>query len=305
MKRTVLQACLVLSCTIAAAQQEVMISQYMFNGLFLNPAYAGTHGHFSSSLLHRTQWVNVEGAPVTSMAAMDAPLLNERMGVGLSIVHDRIGVSRDLDISGSYAYHLKVSGTGRLSFGLRAGLSLYSARLSELVHWDADDPVYQQDIANKAVAKFGAGLYYSTDRAFVGLSVPTMHAADGAIRTVTTQGRFFTEHVYLTAGQVFPLNEYLDIKPSFLVKYEGAAPLQLDLNCSLLYKERLWLGAGYRSGAALVAMVEYRISPKLRTGYAYDMSTSRVRTYANGGHEIMLGFDLGGDPVKIKSPRYF
>ena len=116
----------------ALAQQEVMVSQYMFNQLFLNPAYAGSHPYMSSSLLHRAQWLRVDGAPQTSMMAVDAPLMKGKMGAGLSIVHDRIGVSRDLDIAGHYAYHIRVSEGSKLAFGLRAGLSLYSADLSQL-----------------------------------------------------------------------------------------------------------------------------------------------------------------------------
>src|SRR5688572_15611558 len=139
----------------AMAQQEVMVSQYMFNGLFLNPAYAGSHGYTSSTLLHRSQWMQVEGAPRTSMAAVDGTLMNGTMGLGLSIVHDQIGVSRDLDIAGHYAYRLRVNEAMTLAFGLRAGVSMYSAQFSDLRYWDANDQVYQSNISNELVGKFG------------------------------------------------------------------------------------------------------------------------------------------------------
>lgn len=291
----------------AHAQQEVMVSQYMFNGLFLNPAYAGSHGYVSSSLLHRAQWVQMEGAPRTSMMAIDGPLLKGKMGLGFSMVHDQIGVSRDLDMSGHYAYHLRVGAKSRLSLGMRAGLSIYSARLSDLLYWDENDPVYQGNIRNKPVGKFGFGVYWYDATSYVGLSVPTIYAADGSITMTTSSAldHYFTQHCYLQAGKVFPLGEFFDVKPSTVIKYQPEAPLQADVNCNFLYKERVWFGAGYRTGDALVGMVEYQVTPQMRIGYAYDMTTSRLRNYTTGSHEVMLGIDFGRDLIKIKTPRYF
>ena len=292
---------------VASAQQEVMVSQYMFNQLFLNPAYAGSHGYVSSSLLHRSQWLQVEGAPRTSMLAIDGPVMNNKMGLGFSIVHDQIGISKDLDMSAHYAYHLRTGAHSKLAFGLRAGLSLYSARISELRYWDANDPLYQGNITNQPVGKFGFGIYWYNATSYVGLSVPTIYAADGKITTqiASAPDHYFTQHYYLHAGKVFPLSESFDIKPSTMIKYQPSAPVEADVNCNFLYRERVWFGLGYRSGDALVGMVEYQVTPQLRIGYAYDMTTSRLRTYTSGSHEVMLGFDFGRDLIKIKTPRYF
>ncbi|MBL7944947.1 MAG: type IX secretion system membrane protein PorP/SprF [Flavobacteriales bacterium] len=297
----------VLGCAKLFAQQEVMVSQYMFNQLFLNPAYAGSHAYMSSSLLHRSQWLKVEGAPRTSMMAVDAPLMKGKMGAGLSIVHDQIGVSRDLDIAAHYAYHLRLSPTSKLAFGMRAGLSIYSARLSELNYWDANDQVFQGDIANKPVGKFGFGLYWYDTRSYVGLAVPTIYAADKEIAMNATGviDDYFTQHFYVNAGHVFTLNESFDIKPSTMIRYTEAAPLEADVNCNVLYRERIWFGLGYRTGDAVVGMLEYQINPMLRIGYAYDMTTSQLRNYTNGSHEVMLGLDFGKEPIRIKTPRYF
>lgn len=296
-----------LACCSAMAQQEVMVSQYMFNGLFLNPAYAGSHGYTSSSLLHRSQWLQVEGAPRTSMAAIDGSLMNGTMGLGLTIVHDQIGVSRDLDIAGHYAYHLRLGEYSKLALGLRAGASIYSAQLSDLRYWDQNDQVYQSNISNELVGKFGFGVYWYDATSYVGISVPTIYAADGSITMDAGDAldHYFTQHYYLHAGKVFPLGEYFDIKPSVLVKYMATAPVEADVNCNLLYKERVWFGAGYRTGDAIVGMVEYQVTPQMRIGYAYDMTTSRLRNYNSGSHEVMLGIDFGRDLVKIKTPRYF
>ena len=295
------------ACSSLFAQQEVMVSQYMFNQLFLNPAYAGSHAYVSSSLLHRSQWLQMEGAPRTSMMAIDAPLMKGKMGAGLSIVHDQIGVSSDLDIAGHYAYHIRVNSTSKLAFGLRAGVSVYSAKLTDLRYWDENDQIFQNDLNNKAVGKFGFGLYWYDATSYVGLSVPTIYAADGQLSLDAGDAldHYFTQHYYLHAGKIFPLNESLDLKPSTMVRYTPAAPLEADVNCNLLYRERVWLGVGYRTGDAIVGIVEYQVNPMLRIGYAYDMTTSKIRHYSSGSHEIMLGIDLGKDPIRIKSPRYF
>lgn len=305
--RRILSAGMILAGLAASAQQEVMVSQYMFNGLFLNPAYAGSHGYATSSLLHRSQWMQVEGAPRTSMLAIDGPLMGNRMGLGFSLVHDQIGISRDLDMSAHYAYHLRVGRSSRVALGLRGGLSLYSARLSDLRYWDVNDPLYQSDISNAPVGKFGFGIYWYDARSYIGLSAPTIYAADGRITLHAPHAmqHYFTQHYYLNAGKAFPLGESLDIKPSVLIKYSPGAPLEADVNCNVLYRERIWLGLGYRTGDALVAMAEYQVTPQLRIGYAYDMTTSRLRTYTTGSHEVMLGIDFGKELVRIKTPRYF
>ncbi len=291
----------------AFAQQEVMVSQYMFNGLFLNPAYAGSHGYTSTSMLHRTQWLQMEGAPRTSMAAIDGSLMHGRMGLGLSIVHDQIGVTRETDVAAHYAYHLKVSDLSRLAFGLKAGMSIYSARLSDLTIWDTNDQVFANNINNRKVGKFGFGLYWYDASSYIGLSVPTIHAIDKGLQAQIAglKERYFTQHYYLHAGKVFPLGEYLDIKPSTMVKYTPNVPLEADVNCNLLYRERIWFGVGYRTGDAFIGMLEYQVNPQMRIGYAYDMTTNRLRNYSSGSHEVMLGIDLGRDLIKIRSPRYF
>ncbi|MFT3886413.1 MAG: type IX secretion system membrane protein PorP/SprF [Flavobacteriales bacterium] len=297
----------ILCVRTAHAQQEAMMSQYMFNGLFLNPAYAGSHPYVSASLLHRAQWLNVDGAPRTSTLAVDGPLWNDKMGLGFTIINDRIGITHETEIAGEYAYRIRTGASGHLAFGLKAGLSLYSAHLGDLVYWDAQDAVYAQNVKNEVLPKFGFGLYWHNDRSFVGLSVPTLYAIDGNLTKAaeSTLAHYYVQHYYLNAGHVFHLNESFDLKPSVLLKYQQQAPPEVDLNCNLLFRERFWLGVGYRTGDAIVGMVEYQINPTFRLGYAYDMTTSKLSTYAGGTHEVMLGMSFGRDPIKIKTPRYF
>ncbi|MCU0319092.1 MAG: type IX secretion system membrane protein PorP/SprF [Flavobacteriales bacterium] len=297
---------LIASCSLMA-QQEVMVSQYMFNGLFLNPAYAGSHPYASASLLHREQWTGMPGAPSTSMFAIDAPVWKDKVGAGLSVVHDRIGVTRETDIATHYSYSIRVSEGSRLAFGLRAGLSLYSAQLGDLVYWDENDPLYAAAIRNTPVGRFGTGLYWHSRTSYVGLSIPTLVALDDDVAEASrsTLDDYFTQHFYLHAGHVFEINEHFDVKPSVLVKYQQDAPPQVDLNCNVLFRDRIWLGAGYRTGDAVVAMLEYQLTSMVRAGYAYDMNTSALGPYNGGSHEVMIGFDLGKEPIRIRSPRYF
>ncbi len=304
----VIAAMAVTICALAAhAQQELMTSQYMFNGLFLNPAYAGSHPYASATVLHRSQWVGMEGAPRTNLLGLDAPLMDGKMGVGVTFSHDVIGISRDMEMAADYAYRIRTGPNGRLAFGLKAGLSLYTAKLGELVYWDTQDALYRNNISNTPVGKFGFGIYWNNTRSYVGISIPTIYAADGQIASglPTAPDHYFTQHYYLNAGHVLELNEDFDLKPSVLIKFQPQAPPEADLNLNLLFKDRFWLGAGYRTGDGAVAMLEFQISHLLRVGYAYDMNTSRLRHFNGGSHEVMLGIDLGREPILIKNPRFF
>jgi type IX secretion system PorP/SprF family membrane protein len=299
----------VLLCTggVSIAQQELQVSQYMFNGMLLNPAYAGTHDYFSASLLHRSQWVNLDGAPSTQVFAIDGPIANKRMGVGLVVTNDQIGISSQLDVAANFAYHLPL-GPGDLSFGVKAGLAMYSADLGDVTIWDNQDAVYSpNNIQNEMVTKFGFGTYYHTEKFYAGISIPVIYSLDDNILPeISSQDTYFTQHYYLNVGGVIDLGPALAFKPSTLVKFLPGAPIELDLNANFLLYERLWLGLGYRTQDAMIGMIEYNISPQLRIGYAYDYTLTDIQDYSAGSHEIMLGFDFGKDlSIKTRSPRYF
>jgi type IX secretion system PorP/SprF family membrane protein len=288
------------------AQQDAMVSQYMFNGIFLNPAYAGSHKYFSSSLLHRAQWVSFDGAPQTSLLAIDGPLSDGKMGVGLLLSHDKIGVTQQNDIYGNYSYFLKL-GSGKLGFGIKAGVSNYIAKVEDLTVWDSNDENFIGTKKSATLAKFGFGSYYYTDRWYAGISIPSLIAYDPnhnfnmSMESSTT----VRKHYYLTAGYVFDAGEKLKLKPSFLLKHQTAAPLEVDINFTAMYINAIALGVSYRSNDAIVVMAEYQANQRFRVGYAYDITTSNIRHYTSGTHEIMLGYDFGKDIVKTKTPRFF
>lgn len=290
----------------AFGQQEIMISQYMFNGLVLNPAYAGSHPYVSASVLHRSQWVGFEGAPTTQTFAIDGPIANRRLGIGLNFSNDQIGVTSQQDIGINFA--AKVStGRGRLAAGIRLGGAFYSANLNDLTVFDANDPSHGANIQSQFIPKIGAGLYYYERKWFAGVSMPVIYAMDDEIQTeLTVNERFFKTHTYFHTGVVFETSSILAIKPSVLVKYQGESPLQADFNCNFLFFNKFWLGAGYRTGDAMIVMAEWNITEMFRLGYAYDLTTTAIGNHSTGSHEVMLGVDFGKDVnLKVRSPRYF
>lgn len=299
-----------LSCLIeGSAQQEMLQSQYMFNGLFINPAYAGSHSFAEATALYRAQWTGFEGAPRTQTFGIEGPISNELMGLGLTFINDNIGDTRQTEVFANWSYHLLLDAEGKtkMSFGIRAGFADYTASLTDTKVFEDGDPVFSQDQTNEFVPKFGAGVYFYSKLWYAGLSVPTIFAGDNNVRfNINDAGdRYFEPHTYLTAGYVFKLSPNLKLKPSFLMRYLNNAPLQADLNCNLLIKNTFWIGASYRTGDAIVGLFELNLGTDFRLGYAYDFTTSNLNNYNNGSHEVMLSYKFAKETVKTKSPRYF
>jgi len=312
MKKVLIILLLMTSSFALKAQQEVLISQYMFNELFINPAYAGSHDYFDATVLHRSQWVEFEGAPVTQLLELEGPLFDKKMGVGLTLVNDNIGDTHQFEINGNVSYHLDLDAAkkNRISFGLRLGVSNYSARLSRTDVIDELDPVFLSDIQNEWVSKVGAGIYYYGKNKYLGVSIPTLYSGDKSLRfnldsSSVTDDFYFENHLFATAGIVFPIGANVKMKPNLLVKYQRAAPVEIDFSANFLFKELIWLGATYRTDDAVVGMLELNVTNQLRLGYAYDFTLSDIATYSSGSHEIMLGYRFGKDIIKTKSPRYF
>lgn len=288
------------------AQQDPMLSQYMFNGLYLNPAYAGSHDYWTSTLTYRNQWVGMDGAPETAIAAVDGPIKGNNMGLGALLYHDRIGVTRQNAVVLNYAYQIKINKTTKLALGINAGISQFSARLTDLTVWD-QDKVFQNDLTSKIIPRLGIGAYYFGEKHYVGLSIPTLFAYQKGIdfNFDLSRASFLRRHYLLTAGYVFDVSTNVKLKPSILLKYVQSAPLEADFNLSAVYKDKFWIGASFRTNDAVVFLVEYQTNNYFRVGYAYDLTVSKLRTYNTGSHEIMIGIDFGRQLNKAKTPRYF
>ena len=284
----------------AFAQQDAMYSQYMFNMLSVNPAYAGSRDVLSITALRRWQWVGVEGAPKTTTFTADLPVWHERIGLGISAINDQIGVTKTNSLYNSYSYRIRLSRGSTLAFGLQAGFTNMRANLLSLKTTTSGDQVFMQNV-NEWLPNFGAGIYYSTDKFYVGFASP--HLINNTIIDGTESVQ--KQHYFAMTGYVFHTSEVVALKPSILLKYVKGAPLEGDFNINAWFYDRIAVGASYRTGDAVVGLVEFQINPQLRFGYAYDMTLTRMKGYSHGSHEIMVRYEFGSSKKKILTPRYF
>ena len=287
------------------SQQDPQYTQYMYNMNIVNPAYAGSRGTLSIGLLGRTQWVGISGAPKTITLAVHAPV-GKNLAAGFSAIADKLGPVKEQNIYADISYTLTTSEEGRLAFGLKGGISLFDAILTnlELPQNDIDD-VFGEDI-NRSFPNFGAGVYYYNERFYVGLSAPnileTLH--------FEKEGNFITRaseetHYFLTSGYVFELSETLKLKPSTMIKGVSGSPVSIDLSANFLMYERLELGLNYRFGDSVSALVNFGVTPDLRIGYAYDYTTTKLGDFNSGTHEAFLLWDIDFSKKNLKSPRFF
>ena len=289
------------------AQQDPQYTQYMYNMNVVNPAYAGSRGTLSLGLLGRTQWTSVDGAPKSMTFDVHAPL-GKKVGVGLSVIADEIGPAKEQNIYADFSYTLETSSVGRLAFGLKGGVTLLYVYLLVLVlplTSSAGDPVFDENI-NKTMPNFGAGVYYYTDKWYVGFSVPnilkTEHLDKDNINTKASE----EVHYFLTGGYVFDLSSTLKFKPSLMFKGVTGAPVSVDINANFLMYDRFELGASYRIDDSISALFNFGVTPDFRIGYAYDYTISDFsNSHTGGSHEIILLYDIDFSKKNLKSPRFF
>ncbi len=306
----ILLVLVVVCCAFAAqAQQRSLYTMYMWNQLILNPAYAGSRDAVSASAVSRHQWVGFDGAPSTQVVSVHSPLPNDNVGLGLTIENDRIGPTNTTGIWGDFAYRIQTTEKAKLSFGLRAGLAIYQADLRDINTIQQDDPAFMQNIENKMLPNFGLGVYYSSDRGYIGFASPTLleNELNGMTPGASETG-LYNRHYYLMAGYVFNLSADsggVMFKPSTVLRMVEGAPVSFDVSAMFLLKQKLWLGAAYRYQDSFAGVVSFQFTDHLQAGYSYDFGTSNLNNYHNGSHEIMLSYDFFQKEVKTKNPRYF
>lgn len=293
--------------TELSAQQDAQYTQYMYNTLSINPAYAGSRDGLSALLLYRTQWVGLDGAPDTGSFNIHSPFGDEQnVGLGLSVVNDRIGPTQETYFDVSFSYSINTSDDGRLSFGLNGGGSLLDIKYSELSAYNNGDVLLQSDIDNKFSPQIGAGVYYrNADKWYLGLSVPnileTKYFDDASLSQASER-----MHFYLMGGYVFDINQDLKLKPAFLVKQVSGSPLQADVTANALYKDKFTFGLAYRWDAAVSGLLGYQVSESLMLGFGYDREVTDLgqTKFDAGSFEVFLRFEPR-DLTKILSPRFF
>ncbi len=306
--RKILVATLLLASTSIFAQQDAQYTQYMYNTVSVNPAYAGSRGHMSIAALYRAQWVGLDGAPETQTLNLHTPIGYRGMGLGVSFVNDVIGPTSETYFDIDFSYTIQTSLDAKLSFGLKASGHLLDVRFSELNQdtGTGPDPTLQQNIDNRFSPNVGAGVYYHTERFYAGLSVPrileTTHFDESSLSTAKEQMNY-----YFITGYVWDLNPFLKFKPTILTKVVQGAPLQLDLSANFLLNEKFIFGAAYRWDAAFSGLVGFHISDEFMIGLAYDREITDLgaTSFNDGSFEIILRYDFIKVLDNLKSPRFF
>lgn len=287
-----------------SAQQLPQFTQYMYNTISINPAYAGNRDALSVVGLHRSQWAGIDGAPKTQTLSIHSPLRNEKVGLGLSIINDNIGYENYTYAYADFSYTINLSPSTTLSMGLKGGMSYYNLE-EELMVDVPNDPFFSGDTFNRWTPNFGAGLYLSSQDWYLGLSAPKFINNDNNDREGSEYVALEQVHYYLTGGYVFDLSDQWKLRPTALAKVTDGAPLSVDISSTFIYDEKMYLGATWRIDDAVGAFVDFQVLPNFRVGYAYEYSISDLEPYTSGSHEILLIYELRMNNTKYKSPRFF
>ena len=292
------------TAAVSHAQQDSQFTQYMYNTVNVNPAYAGSRGALSLFGLHRTQWDNVEGAPTTNAFSLNTPINESNIGLGLSFVNDKIGPTTENGISVDVSYTVQTSETWKLSFGIKGTGNFFNLNVNELDFKDNAERAEIQNL-NKFTPNIGAGLYLHSDKAYIGLSVPNFLANKQKFNNSEIAVYEEKMSYYLIGGYVFDLSSNVKFKPAILAKAVAGAPIQGDVSANFMFYEKLVLGAAYRWDAAVSGMAGFQITDGLFIGYAYDYDTTNLNNYSKGSHEVFLRYELFNNFNKIISPRFF
>ncbi|WP_224995542.1 type IX secretion system membrane protein PorP/SprF [Cesiribacter sp. SM1] len=293
-------ACLLLSMSVYA-QQRPVFSQYMFNGLAINPAYAGSQKQFNATMLIRNQWVNMEGAPKTQTLSAHSSIDKKNIGLGLMLYREQIGVHADMGLYASYAYQIKFKRGRQLALGLQAGFNNLISDFGKLNSKHLDDPLLQH--IRNFNPNFGTGVYYSTPSFYAGLSVPYMinnKLQDAIQESLTTDGRE-ARYYFFNMGKVFDVHPDVKVKPSVLVRMQEGAPLGADLNVNFFLHNLINVGTSWRTGDAVIFLFELHLNENFSFGYSYDMVTSSLHRYTRGSHELILNYRIQLSPQPCHS----
>ncbi|NMH28838.1 PorP/SprF family type IX secretion system membrane protein [Flavobacterium silvaticum] len=303
MKNKIILFAMLLTGIASFAQQDAQYTEYMYNTVNINPAYAGSRGAMSFFGLYRTQWVGLDGAPKTGAFSLNTPIGNSRLGLGLGFINDQIGPTDQSTFNVDISYTVPMGETTKLSFGIKGSADFFSLDVNKLDPSNASDPNLQS-YNSKLSPNIGAGAYLHGDNYYVGLSVPRLlqqfQYDDNNVEVSKAK-----MHYYLIGGYVFDVSPSTKLKPALLLKAVQGAPLQADISLNAMFIDKFTLGAAYRWDAAWSAMAGIQITDGLMLGYAYDMETTRLKNYSSGSHEIYLRFELVRKYKDLVTPRFF
>jgi type IX secretion system PorP/SprF family membrane protein len=310
LKKIIVVLVLTIGSLTLSAQQAPMYTHYMYNTLMVNPAYAGSRDALTVTALYRTQWVDFKGAPVTQTLSLHTPIINQHIGVGLSVLNDKIGPTNNTSVFADFAFIMNLTKKSKLALGVSAGANMFQANLNTLNLDQGSDPAFQTNVNNKVTPNFGFGAYYSRERFYAGISAPNLVQNSYSVtnpENITTLISKEQRHYFLIAGTLINLSPNLAFKPTALIKMTPAAPMEADVTASFILMKKLLLGAMVRTGDAVGGLVGLNITDQLHIGYSYDWSYGlRTFKYNQGSHEIVLRYDfIFSSKQQIHSPRNF
>lgn len=286
------------------AQQEPQFTQYMDNMSYYNPAYAGSRNAMSLNALHRQQWAGFKGAPMSTTVNFHTPLRYDNIGIGVSLVNDRLGPTNNFWANADISYSLKFKKhDGRLSFGVKAGISDLNGDIASLRRNDLNDDALAIRYQNKINFNVGVGIYYHSKYWFIGAAVPRI--IENVKNTSNAADYSLNRHYYFMVGGYIPVNRMIKIRPNAMVKFTQNAPLSVDVGASVIIYDKFWIGGNYRVLESGGVIFQCQITDQFKLGYAFEMSTTKMGTNSYGTHELMLGFDFKFKNKAITSPRYF
>jgi type IX secretion system PorP/SprF family membrane protein len=284
-------------------------SQYLQNGLLINPAYAGTRGALSAFMSYRLQWMGIPGAPVFQSISLNAPMKNDKVGLGIMAQFMKFGFTRSQSIYVSYAYHIKLK-TGRLSFGLKGGFDRSNTDYSGILTTTKNDPVFVANDKPYFLPNIGAGMYYVADKLFAGVSIPSFlsYRKNSSSGSVEAYHSFNNYDVIFSAGGLITISDVLKFKPSVMIDYslEKTKRLtQFDINGNFIIGDLIWLGGSYRTSEQVaVGILQVQLNPQFMFGFSYDYPAGRMNSYSKGSSEFILRYEFGYK-VSSANPRYF
>lgn len=291
-------------CNLTMAQQQPQYTQHMYNTTALNPAYAGTNEGLEATLLHRSQWVGVTGAPVTQSLSIDGKV-GQRISLGLGAYNEKIGPSNEVNINGIFAYEVMLGQNTRLSLGLNLGIDFYNVDWSKGLYYDNQDPIFNENV-NEIRPIVGAGSFLYGEKWYLGVSAPNLLGLNSF--NAKNDGEQVIErvnHYYLMGGYIFDVSRDLKFKPAVLAKVIEGSPVSIDASANFLIQDKVTLGAAYRFNDAVSGIIGLQLGQRIFVGYSYDYTLTDLSDYNNGSHEIILKYSGGNAKRKAGAVRFF
>jgi type IX secretion system PorP/SprF family membrane protein len=274
-----------------SAQMFPLSDHYAVNALAINPAFAGCQDALSATISYRDQWVGFNDSPKSYILSVHTPVFNDRVGLGLLVENNSIGIFKETSFLGNYAYRMELE-EGKLALGLGFGLTMYNSAWNELISADPGDVQLMNNNTSAVMPNFSLGTYYYTKKYFIGISMPLFlsHQLNISNGKYKIGNNFSGSNYFFTTGGEVNLNSQFKLLPSILLKYHPKDPLQIDYNAQISFKDKIWMGIGYRNKNVLVGMLQCQLNYQIRMAYSYDYDFGSIGKYINGSHEFVLNY---------------